>query len=394
MLLTGICAGFALLAKGPVGVALPAAIVFLFLIWQRDWRFLLTQRFIQASLLVCAVALPWYIAVGVETHWEFIKGFFLTHNLNRFSSPMEGHQGPIYYHLLTIMIAFAPWSIFLGPVVWYAFAELRGRSTAPDFSSISSSRFLACWIIVWLLVFSIAATKLPNYVLPIYPPLAILTSRFLIRWARQEVTVPKWVWQCSLVCLFLIGTGLATGLVAATGWISLPQLDGKTIPDLAYLLPAVLVPIAAVIVTWRFWHRQDWSKGIISLACGVVLLTAALAAWGPTLVDEERSIRPLTKELNRNAGNADIRIGTHPQFYRPSLVFYARREVVRCVNDSQALEFLQSPLTAYMLIPANSLPAMAEHLAGRYSVLDRHRDFVLGQDVVLISNQPVHLSKQ
>jgi 4-amino-4-deoxy-L-arabinose transferase-like glycosyltransferase len=408
MLLTGICAGLALLSKGPVGVVLPAAIVLLFLVWQRDWRFLLTQRFIQASLLVCAVALPWYIAVGVETHLDFIKGFFLTHNLNRFSTPLEGHQGPIYYHLLAILIAFAPWSIFLGPAVWYRISELRQpmadsreQRVAADhdsavayLSSVSASRFLLCWIIVWLTIFSLSATKLPNYVLPIYPPLAILTSRFLVRWSRNEVAVPKWVWRCSLSCLLLIGLGLATGLIVATGWISMPQLAGKTIPDLAYLLPVVFIPLATGFLTWRYWNRQQLQKGIITLGCGSLLLTAALAAWGPTLVDEERCIRPLATLLNQSAGNADIRIGSHPQFYRPSLVFYTRREMIRCSNDAQALEFLQSPLTTYMLVPARDWPTMADQLAGRCSVIDSRHDFTLGQDVFLICNQPLVLSKQ
>ena len=118
LLAAGCFAGLAMLAKGPVGVVLPGAAILGFLLWQRDLKFLWHRATWQAFGLACLVAVPWFILVGLETRWYFHAGFFLTHNFSRFNAPMEGHRGPFYYHLVVILAAFAPWSIFLGATVW------------------------------------------------------------------------------------------------------------------------------------------------------------------------------------------------------------------------------------------------------------------------------------
>jgi 4-amino-4-deoxy-L-arabinose transferase-like glycosyltransferase len=386
LLLTGVCAGLAALAKGPVGVILPGTIILLFLAWQRDLAFLWHRRTLQAVSLLLLVAVPWYLAVGIETHWEFIQGFFLKHNLDRFSAPMEGHQGPVYFHLLTLLVAFAPWSIFLGPTCWHAASRsLIARERKPW-----AYRLLACWILVWLVVFSVAATKLPNYVLPLYPALALLTSRYLVRWWRQEIRFPAWVWRASLACYALVGLALAGGITAVTGWIALPQLSGRTIPEVAYLLPLALLPVLALLMAWRSWTRQRIGPGLLSMVAANLLFVAGLAAFGPVLVDEERAIRPLAEVLKQTAGNQDIRIGLHPRYYRPSLVFYTQREAIRCVTREQVVAVLQSPLLTFMLIPASEWKPLTEALQGRFSVLERQNDATLGQEVYLISNQVMH----
>src|SRR5262249_9037584 len=142
------------------------------------------------------VALPWYILVGAETKASFLRGFLLTHNIGRYLSPMEHHSGPIYYYVVAVLCGFAPWSAFLGLAGWYSVAEWRrgsgpGTETArPDAVApplALSHAFLWWWITVYFLFFSLAGTKLPNYVLPLYPPVALLTARFLERWRRGAV---------------------------------------------------------------------------------------------------------------------------------------------------------------------------------------------------------------
>lgn len=384
MLLTGVCAGLGVLAKGPVGLLLPGAAVVTFLLWQRDVRFLGNRRTLQALAWTCLVALPWYIWVGIESRWEFIKGFFWTHNVSRFGSAMEGHQGPFFYHFLVILVAFAPWSIFMGPTIWFGVKNARASSQA---TKPWAYRLLWCWLAVWFVVFSLAATKLPNYVLPIYPPLALLTSTFLVQWAKGQIRLPGWLWRMSLSCLMLVGFFLAAGFTTLAGWFSLPQLQGRTIAEAAYLLPIALLPLLAGAFVWRAWGKQRISWGIAGLAVGAVCLSAALACWGPTLVDHERAIRPLSQQLVEHGGNADYRVGTHPSYYRPSLVFYARRPIIRCTTPAQALEVMQSPVQSYMLVPALEWKSMAQQLDGRFTILDRHQDVTLGQEILLICNQ-------
>src|SRR5262249_43598164 len=154
------------------------------------------------ALAFALVALPWYVWIGAETKTDFLRGFFLTHNLGRFLSPMENHRGPVFYYVLAFVVGFAPWSAFFGLACWYSAGEWKRAKAAEKRSSVlpdaggfgscagvlpQAHAFLWCWIAVTFIFFSLAATKLPNYILPLYPPAALLTARFLDCWRRGVV---------------------------------------------------------------------------------------------------------------------------------------------------------------------------------------------------------------
>src|SRR5262249_38732418 len=160
----------------------PAVVIGLFLLWSRQLRVLLSARLWQGLLLWTLVAVPWFALVGSETKGDFIRGFFIKHNKDRFLAAMEGHSGPPFYHIFSLLIGFLPWSIYLIPALWYAYQESKARRNelsaeptgpAPNGpAGASPSRFLFCWIAVYFVFFSISQTKLPNYILPLYPAAA------------------------------------------------------------------------------------------------------------------------------------------------------------------------------------------------------------------------------
>lgn len=404
LVLVGLGAGLAMLTKGPVGIVLPGTVILLFLLWQRKLRFLWSFWTLHAIGWCLLLSIPWYLYVGYETRWDFIKGFFLTHNLSRFNAPMEGHQGPFFYHLVVILVAFAPWSIFLGPTIWNS---MRERVVNPH-GKPWAYRLLLCWIAIWFVVFSIAATKLPNYVLPTYPALAMLTAAFLVRWWKQAEAaklaamavseapaepqiarplVPTWLWRTSLICLMAIGVILLMALPLLAGWIPLSVLTDRTLPYVGWLLPLALVPILAGVLTWKRWSHNDIGWGIACVLAGSITLTACLGAFGPLAADQERASKPLAQTLHDLIGNRDVRVGMHPHYNRPSMIFYLKREVIRCRTTDEALETLQAKVPTYMMVPAKSWPALADQLAGRYTIHDQRHDFTAGQDILLISNQ-------
>src|SRR5206468_659995 len=118
---------------------------------------------------------------------KWLFEFWGRHNQGRFLAPMENHQGPVVYYLLVLLAGLAPWSVFAGPLVWDL---IRGRDeegedegfvgqvsnlsgARTDWKSVlqattarerSAVRFLLCWVAVYLVFFSLARTKLPNYV--------------------------------------------------------------------------------------------------------------------------------------------------------------------------------------------------------------------------------------
>ncbi|HEY3787601.1 MAG TPA: glycosyltransferase family 39 protein, partial [Urbifossiella sp.] len=202
---TAAACGLAMLTKGPVGVALPGLVILLYFTWNHDLGRLWDRKFLWAGLVFVFVVGPWYALVTSETRGAWAKAFFLNENLNRALTSMEDHSGPIYYHAAALLALFAPWSIFLIPSVWHGVkGSSRIQSSGTALPGLPE-RFLLCWFAAYLVFFSLVRTKLPNYVLPLYPALAILTARFLIRWRDGELVLPKWVMTASIAATALLG---------------------------------------------------------------------------------------------------------------------------------------------------------------------------------------------
>src|SRR5262249_16021263 len=150
------------------------------------------------------------------TKGAFLKAFFLKENVGRFLDPMEHHGGPPFYYLGVLLIGLVPWCAFLGPVIWYSLGKRAAAASvggAVGNTVPGAYRFVWCWILVYLIFFSFARTKLPNYILPVYAPLALLIARFLNRWRIGTLTPPTWVVTTSFVCLFLVGLAATLGLL-------------------------------------------------------------------------------------------------------------------------------------------------------------------------------------
>lgn len=180
LILAGLSLGFALLTKGPVAIILPGLILLIYLFCTKSLEFIKInyQELLQATLICILTALPWYLVVHHKTHGEFTKIFFFEHNFNRYSSTLTGHDAAWWYYLAVMAIGFMPWTI-------YAFSILLQKITKPkalffQLRNLSKlSLFSIIWILVILVFFSMAQTKLPNYVLPLYLPLAILLAEHL-----------------------------------------------------------------------------------------------------------------------------------------------------------------------------------------------------------------------
>ncbi len=180
--------GLGFLAKGPVAVAIPLGLAFLWCASKRDWRSfwcLVWQP--RAWLLFAAIALPWYVAVTAVKGPGFLEGFFLKHNVGRFAGSMEGHSGNPFYYLPVLLVATLPFTGLLVPV----FVRVR-RVWADDFG-----RYALILLALVLALFSFSGTKLPHY-------LFYGLSAFLVLLARQAMLARSpWLLLPALL-LFLI----------------------------------------------------------------------------------------------------------------------------------------------------------------------------------------------
>jgi 4-amino-4-deoxy-L-arabinose transferase-like glycosyltransferase len=376
--------GLAVLAKGPVGVILPLTVIGLFLLWTRQLRRLFDSRMGWGTLAFLLVVVPWYAWVGVETRGEFLRAFFLNHNFGRFLNPMENHTGPIYYYAVVFALGFLPWSAFLGLSAWYSV-----RRSSVDNSDVESRfpcRFLWCWIAVYFVFFSLAGTKLPNYILPLYAPVALLTAHFLDRWRRGVIQPPAWAVAFSLACLGLLGVGTTLAILAASGAVVVSKVH-PVLPGIgAWALLGVVPVVAAVGAGWCLW-RQRRGAAVALLASMAVVFLGALAVGGSVALEPRKAPRTLTRAFQAEQDEPDIRVGCY-QYFQPSLVFYCGREVQSFGDANEAIEFLRCRLPVYLFVPAqvweNELQARVK---GPCRLLGRQRDLYRNCEVVVVTNR-------
>jgi 4-amino-4-deoxy-L-arabinose transferase-like glycosyltransferase len=374
--------GLAVLAKGPVGLLLPSAVTLLFLLWERQLRRLGDRRLLLGLLVFFLVAAPWYVWVGAETKWEWVYRFWIEHNWGRSRQVMENHHGTVLYYPLVLLIGLTPWSVFLGVTGWYSYCSLRRR----DDPEQPALRFLTCWIVVYLTFFTLAATKLPNYILPLYPAVALLTARFLIHWWQGQVRVPVWALHACLICLALTGAAVSVGLVVVSGVISAPFLRGRFLPGLEAWAWLGSLLILGALLAWQLVRRGQRGTGLGTLTVSSVLFMAVLLGWASKAVERHKAARALVQALPRDQLSRDVRVAAY-EYFQPSLVFYCQREVACLQSEQQALDFLCGPLPAFLFLPARHWEDLQQKMATPCRLLGRRYDLFSGREVVLVTNE-------
>lgn len=387
-----VACALAVLAKGPVGVVVPAAVVVVFLLWQRQPRRLLGPYLFEACLAFVLVAAPWYVLVGVETKGVWLREFFLTENVRRAHVAMENHTGsPLVYYPVVLCVGLVPWAVFLGPTVWHAWRQVRRTTDPGDAAETAATRFLVSWAGVVLLIFSVASTKLPNYILPLYPALALLLARLVERWRRGTVALPGWVMPLAMTTLGLIGAGVVVGLLMAGGVIPLAGLRGRSFPGLAAWAWLGGVLLAAAGAGYWLARREQRTAlvGVVGVAAAVFVSATTIGAL-PALNPHKPSVA-LAGALPADQHEREIRVCAC-DYFQPSLVFYCGREVKKLYGGATGIELLKSPLPTYVVIRGDSWEQVRRQAPAGTRVLARCRDLYINQDVVLVANAPAAAS--
>jgi len=390
-----VACGLGVLTKGPVCVAMPAIVLILYFAWNRELSRLWDRKIITAFLVFLAVILPWYILVSVETRGAWIKDFLFRHNFGRFVSPMENHGGPILYHAIGLLFLYAPWCIFLFATIWHGVRQARVRPTTPhpevDLTieqtpnGVRAYRFLIVWFTTYLVFFSIAATKLPNYVLPLYPALAILTGRLLERWRLRVIESPRWLTAVSFTCLLLVGVVTFAGLKLASGAWKLPFGKMPSLEGVDAWASIGLVPVVTAMFAWWFYRRDERSGVLVSLSVGAAVYIGLLAGGGSLAFDEHKAPRALVAEAGAFQPDKEIRLGSLV-YFQPSTVFYAQRQIERLESTKQASDFLSLPIPVYVFVEEKIWNGVKQQIVPTCEPIAKHWDLYKNGNVLVVWN--------
>ena len=327
--LAWILLGLAVLAKGPVALLLAGITLVAFGLWQRDLRALMARVHPWPGLGITAlVALPWYGLAVLAEGKPFLDSFFGYHNLQRFTGVVNNHLQPWWFFLPVMVVASLPFTPLLLAGLCAAW---RDRRTTPAPAS-SLHRFAACWLLVVLGFFTLAATKLPSYWIPATP-----AAGLLIALAGQKlVAVARRPWARALVIATLFVQALfALGLAASDRWVllinepELPTLPAELLAGGLLTRASLCFALAALAGLW-LWCAADSRRSAWLLAQQLALVAFVVAALQPLIALGDR----LRQEPLRRIAAAVVaqRHGAEPLamvgILKPSLHFYTDQVVI------------------------------------------------------------------
>jgi 4-amino-4-deoxy-L-arabinose transferase-like glycosyltransferase len=161
------------LAKGPVGVILVVGSLLLYLLLAGDFWKIKRFPFVTIGVVFAGLSVPWYWLCYQANGSIFVREFIVQHNIQRFTTDRFQHAQPIWFYLGVLFVGFFPWTLqILEPV-----SRLLHRKFRVSTENEAKELFFGLWLLVPLLFFSASRAKLPGYLLPVAPAVAILIAR-------------------------------------------------------------------------------------------------------------------------------------------------------------------------------------------------------------------------
>ncbi len=308
MILASAAAAAAVLTKGPVALVLIVAIVVASALWQRDAAMVWRTLHPLPLLLFVILALPWFVAVQ-QRNPEFFDFFIIKQHLQRYLTPDE-HQQPLWFFVPFVVAGAIPWSLVVlaAPrTLWRFTKQLLAGRISP------ATRFCLVWFTVIFVFFSLSGSKLATYILPAFPPLAILLARFLARLLRRGRTQPA---ACSGAIFAVLGVILMFGGWVAWEVVEIPEMDLICSRLIVASVLLILGGVATVAV------RASGERSIVALALTMfVVLNVAVTAR-----EAAQTYEPLGTTLRSIAGSDDLVILFG--HYSQTIPYYAQRRAV------------------------------------------------------------------
>jgi len=285
----GLFLGLATLAKGPAAIILSGGAVLLWAVFTKRWRDAFRCLHPIAIASFCLTALPWYILCA-RRNPDFFRVFIIEHNFNRFLTPQFQHIQPIWYYVPIFILGIFPWIFF------HALAKLQFLANWIDkLPETSSQAFFLAWAGFTFFFFTLSQSKLPGYIMPAIPPMALLMANAAASTARDPNRSPRWP---------VLGTGLTL------------LVFGIVLQRQAQRIPALPCVGHACGVT-PIWVSAIFSGMVVGvLAAGRRVRTSLFAALLTTLllvVEVERFLPDVDADISARTAAIKVK-NVWPQF--------------------------------------------------------------------------------
>ncbi len=304
-------AALATLTKGLIGIVFPMMAIGLWIMVLWDWSILRRMYLPSGFALFFLVAAPWHIAMQLR-HPTFLHYYFVRQHFERYLTDVAHRYQPFWYFLPVLLAGVLPWSAF---IVQSARSHLRFAWR--DRARHAETLLLVIWVVSIFVFFSASDSKLVPYILPVFPPLAILIGRYLDdRWGRPLTRADRWAFRA------LAPVGVALGAAAAfVVPATRPSLEPHVLPIAMGALGATLA-LASIAAAWA-GLRRGFAAGVVTLAAGFSLFLLGVNASAPYL--DTRTVKALALKLRPRLTPGAI-VACYGWYYQ-DVPFYLRRRV-------------------------------------------------------------------
>ncbi len=300
----------AVLAKGLVGLVIPGCTLALVSLWRRDLGLWRRMQPGSGSLVFLALASPWFVLVALRNP-GFAEFFFVHEHFARFLTTVHRREGAWWYYLPLLVGGFLPWTSALP---WL----MRGGKPGDQAGHGMAGQWLVAWCGFILVFFSMSGSKLPSYILPMFPALALLLAQRLrdadIASLRWHLLVPTLVWLAVLIASTQIQHFRPTGTPA--------EVMGAF--GVGFRIAALLF-LASAAIAWVCLRRHRVTAALLSVAMGH-LLAATVLMQSHQAYGQLKSASPFAATVLRSVGE------DAPVFavksYDQTLPYYLRKNVV------------------------------------------------------------------
>jgi 4-amino-4-deoxy-L-arabinose transferase-like glycosyltransferase len=313
MLAAWVGLALAVLAKGLAAIVLTGAALAFYMLLQRDLSPLRRMHFLAGVPLFLAIAAPWFVLVQLRNP-EFAGFFFVHEHFARFLTTVHRRAGPLWYFIPFLLLALLPFASSVLRALRQAW-----QAPADTTAGFRTERFLLCWCAATLLFFSVSQSKLPPYILPVMPVLAVLLA--------SALPAQRNAWRLASAVQFVL-------LLVPALYMAGDDLRRDAQPELAVLAAALVAVLAAIApLAWSRFRASGhaWLPLAMASIIGWQALTVAYAHWPPL-----RTTSELVGAARSAVGPATELFSVRQ--YRHSASFYLGR-TLRIVDYSGELEF-------------------------------------------------------
>ncbi len=347
VLLAAVAMALGFLTKGPVGVIIPALVVVPVALVERRSLNLRPADVLLGALVFAVIALPWYGAMYARHGTDYLAGFFVGDNLERFATDRFNEPRAWWFYLPVVLGGLLPWTPLA--LTW----------TAPVWEFVTRRRDigtldlrLLLWAGLPLVFYSLSVGKQPRYILPVLPPLAILLASSILERTRDWRSLDGSRVRPRRPLSMTLGALGAGGCLVALGgllWRAQPLLID--VPPTFARAAAIVIALAGtgvlIVGLSRHWRQVPVA---LALAAAVTFPALQYGALSPVGDDTVEQVARQVVEARQGAEP----VGTYRVLVR-NLVFYTGVPTVDLIDDDDAVEFLDRADRVLMVAPVDAI---------------------------------------